>query len=219
MRILEVKDYPSIPRLVVRVVLNEREPKWVHPSGAPGTPDTPSPAGHTGDTAESANACKTCRLNWKVQEFVFTGDELNLALNKWGNPTHAGEPAVSKRKATLDEIYAEVDRRLGGRAEFGNARREAPPALIPEAELDFEVQLAGEPRNNEGAWEQRVAVLRRGVPTLMYVIALTKETPTGRIFASPADVEADKAKVLADATVKILAQEAALAEAKAVAGS
>ncbi len=161
MRILSAIEYPAIPRRVVRVVEKPDDPQWVHVA-ADGKV-TVSPRGHTGDTEAAGTVCDKCRSNWRVREFTFTREELEVGLNKWGNPVHDGQDAVSSRPRTWDELYAEVDVRLGGHADFGDAPREAAPSARPEVEPDFELVIAGDPGlDDEGVAHQRYKVLRHG---------------------------------------------------------
>lgn len=77
MKILSAKHYPNIQRTVVRVVENPDDPKWVHPDG------TPAPEGHTGNTSEEGTICEDCRSNWRIQEHLWTGEELQF-INERG---------------------------------------------------------------------------------------------------------------------------------------
>jgi hypothetical protein len=70
MKVLTAKDYGY--RKVVRVLINDQDPQWVHDDG---TPDI----GHTGDTADPDQTkvvCGDCRNNWNVFEAQFDGDAL-----------------------------------------------------------------------------------------------------------------------------------------------
>jgi hypothetical protein len=185
-KILTARDYPNIPRRVVWVVLNPDDPRWVHPVIGPDGPTevfTPSPWGHTGDIIESGTVCKECRFNHQVEEFVFTRDELQLGLNKWGNPTHDDQQTVSSRDKTWDELYAEVDARLGEHVEFDDAPRESVPSLTPETELDFELIPTGDPHFGHGCCDlpdgeahQRFKFLRLGkTVSTVFVAGSTKE--------------------------------------------
>ena len=88
MKIIKATDYGF--RKVVQVVLNPDDPQWVHDDG-------PAPEGHTGDTSESDTACHDCRMNWKVVEVKWDGDELyNISEN--------GDKILK----TSDELVAEI---------------------------------------------------------------------------------------------------------------
>jgi len=70
MKVLTAKDYGY--RKVVRVLINDQDPQWIHDDG---TPDI----GHTGDTEDpdqTKTVCGDCRNNWNVFEAQFDGDAL-----------------------------------------------------------------------------------------------------------------------------------------------
>lgn len=172
MRIIDAKDYPNIPRRVVTVVLNETDPETIHADGSPhvAPPATPEQRARAdsiraefGREAKAWEWCQDCTFNWRIEEFTFSREDLQVNLNKWGNPVHDGQEVVSARDKTWDELYTEVDERLGSHADFGAAVREAPPALVDETELDFESIASGEPYMEDGMARQRFGVLRRGV--------------------------------------------------------
>ena len=66
-KIINATDYGF--RKVIRVCLNPDDPEWVHDDG-------------TAHPAANVNGCDGvgntyyCHYNWKVQEFVWTGEEL-----------------------------------------------------------------------------------------------------------------------------------------------
>lgn len=70
MKIISAIDYTF--RKVVRVLLNDAEPQWVHEDEE--GKRTPAPDGHTGNTDEGKEACSECRNNWNVFEALFDGD-------------------------------------------------------------------------------------------------------------------------------------------------
>ena len=72
MKIIKATDYGF--RKVVRVLLNDTDPQWVHEDAA--GKRTPAPAGHTGNTDEGKKACPECRNNWNVFEAQFDRDAL-----------------------------------------------------------------------------------------------------------------------------------------------
>ena len=85
MHILKATDYGF--RKVIRVVLDDAVPEWVHPDGSPHTdatgrgPETvevdgnPQPGALTAGLAPGTE-CHECRYGWTVREFTFTGSEL-----------------------------------------------------------------------------------------------------------------------------------------------
>ena len=172
MKIIKATDYGF--RRIVRVVTNDTDSEVVHSDGSAhrGDPTTPEEIARVdayvtefGIQPQSWEWCSNCTYNWKVEEFTFTREELQVGLNKWENPVHDGQEVISTRDNTWDELYAEVDKRLGAHAEFGTSPRKAPPSLVDEIEPDFELVLAGEPymENNDGMAKQRFNVLRKGI--------------------------------------------------------
>lgn len=204
MEILSAIDYPAIPRRVVRVVENPDDPQWVH-IAANGI-RTPSPKGHTGDTEATGVVCRECRSNWRVQEFIFTGQELVVRENKWGNAAHDRQPRVSEHPKTWDEIYLEVDERVGEHVEFGGAVREAAPVFVSENEPEFELVIAGDPGMDGKIAHQRYKVLRHGEPKA--VLTASGETHD--------EFQADLDKQYSEAQTMILDEEAQAGEAVAV---
>ena len=88
MKIIKATDYGF--RKVVQVVMNPDDPQWIHDDG-------PAPEGHTGDTSESDAACHDCRINWKIVEVKWDGDEMyNVAEDG------------TKILKTDDELVAEI---------------------------------------------------------------------------------------------------------------
>lgn len=58
-------------RKVIKVCTNPDAPQWVHPDGST------APNTHTGfehQVAGDVTLCQDCRYNWKVREFIWTGD-------------------------------------------------------------------------------------------------------------------------------------------------
>lgn len=165
MRILATHHYPNVPRTVVVIAENPTEPQWAHGS-------TPAPPNHTGDTQEPDKTrtvlCKECRLNWRLHEFTWTGAELNMPLNSHGNPAKPGQAVTGTRPKTWDELYAEMDERLGEHVAFGDAPRKAPPPLADETPPDFELRALGDPHMSDGHPTQTYAVLRHGTQAVTF---------------------------------------------------
>lgn len=70
MKVLTANDYGG--RTVIRVLINDQDPQWVHGN-------SPAPRNHTGDTADpdtTKEVCKDCRNNWNVFEAQFEWDAL-----------------------------------------------------------------------------------------------------------------------------------------------
>ena len=125
---------------------------------------------HTGDTTETGKTpCKLCRYNWVEHEEMFTREELLVGLNKWGNPAHDGQEAVSTRKKTWDELYNEVDERLDEHVSFGDVPRQAPPRLRAEVEPEFELKIVGGPYMEGDMAKQRYAVLYYGEAKMKFI--------------------------------------------------
>lgn len=101
MKVLTAKDYGY--RKVVRVLMNDTDPQWVHPDG-------PSPTNHTGDTEDpdtTKEVCQECRNNWNVLEFIFQGDTLTNE--------YVVTPAVDGVLATEDELAVASEPAVMGR--------------------------------------------------------------------------------------------------------
>jgi len=173
MKIVGAEDYPSIPRRVVRVVMNPDEPKWVHGDGSTHTAAAPVLRANSKDAEKLAVAtieafkaefrrnpepgewCKDCHLNHHIVEQTFTRDELEVGLNKWGNPAHDDQQVVSSRAKTWDELYAEVRERLAKDGlpdplDLTMAPREGPPSLVEEVEEEFDLVESGEAHMGDG---------------------------------------------------------------------
>ena len=201
MKILETKDFGY--RRVVRVLTNPEDAHWLHDDGQP------APADHTGDTEETGKTlCQDCRDNWRIEEVTFTREELTVNLNKWGNPVHDGQDVVSTRSRTWDELYQEVDGRLGQHVVFGDAPRQAAPALAPEVEPDFELVLIGEATMDGELATQGYHVLRLGVRADSF----KAEGADADSFAT------DRNEKYAQAQEGILAMESGKAAALAIVG-
>ena len=104
MRILSATDYGF--RKVLRVVLDDSVPEWVHEDGQPHTDATgrgPAAAdGTPGDLTlglAPGTECHDCRYGWDVRECVFMGDELTVPM-----------PKGKRRTRTNPELLAEVRR-------------------------------------------------------------------------------------------------------------
>ena len=73
MKVLTTVDYGF--RKVVRILINNRDPQWVHEDRQ--GKRTASPKTHTGDTEEKGKTvCPDCRNNWIIFEALFEGDDL-----------------------------------------------------------------------------------------------------------------------------------------------
>ena len=224
MKIIETKDYPNIPRRVIRVVLNPDDPKWVHADGSAHF----SPVPTTGPESDAISAfrsefarepepgewCKQCRLNWRYaqqgshDEFAFTGSELQVALNKWGNPVHDGQVIESFREKTWDELYLEIDAQVGERVVRTSMPSKKVPALQPEVEPDWELFPSGPARMEGDVAKRRFLVLRRGVRV-------------GEFIAEGADTASfntDRDTQYAELQAAILAQEVLEAQVISIAG-
>ena len=94
MKIIKATDYGF--RKVVRIVMDETLPRWVHLDGKA------SPQTHTGDTEEKGKTvCQECRSNWDIREYQFDGN----AMQKLSDPEDPGSELVDK---TDEEIMAEA---------------------------------------------------------------------------------------------------------------
>lgn len=92
-----------------------------------------------------------------------------------------------------------------------------PPPPVPLAPPDFELRIIGAPTvYANGSVEQLVKILRLGVPKRAYLVGLTRKEGEGFVLVDKASYQADLAKVLSDAKEKILAEEALIAQAKAL---
>ena len=72
-KVLSVKSYPHIPRMVATVVLNPQEPESVH---ADGKPHVGNPPPDTKPGLRPWEWCHLCRYNWQIIEKVWTGPEV-----------------------------------------------------------------------------------------------------------------------------------------------
>lgn len=109
-RITSATDYGF--RKVIRVVMDDAIPEWVHPinTGAPHTPPTARgpflPDGTPGALDPSLAAgteCHACVFNHDVREFIFTREELQIE-----DPTGSGV----LRNKTDSELVVEIQLRL-----------------------------------------------------------------------------------------------------------
>jgi hypothetical protein len=201
MRILSTRDFGY--RKVVNVVKNPDDPEWVHPDGRA------SPSAHTGDTEErDKEVCKLCIGNWRVQEFIWTDDNLRHALNKWGNPVQEGQDVASVRDKTWDELYREIDGQVGEHVVFGDAPRNAVPVLAPETEPDFELLAVGTPHMEDGLAKQRYKVLRKGQAKAVVISE----------GADKASFDQDKTAKFDAAKIAVLSNEASLTAATVIVG-
>lgn len=118
MKIVSAIDYGF--RKVVRVLLNDTDPQWVHEDAA--GKRTPAPAGHTGNTDEGKKACLDCRNNWDDSNIFtaqFDGEVLlkQVEISPFieaieatdDNEAVPAQPVVFEMQAKTDaEIIAEV---------------------------------------------------------------------------------------------------------------
>lgn len=109
-RIISATDYGF--RKVIRVVMNDAIPEWVHPidGGAPHTPQTARgpflPDGTPGPldpTLAAGTECHACVFNWDVREYTFTREELQIE-----DPPDSG----IFRNKTNSELVIEIQLRL-----------------------------------------------------------------------------------------------------------
>lgn len=213
MKIVEVNDYPSIPRRVIYVVNNPDSPRVLHADGNP----------HPDDEPEPWKTCKECRGNWEyvgrdrsevkaaeniVNGWEWNGEELRVFLNQFGNPVHDEQEIVSTRAKTWDELYNEVDQQMGEHVTFGRAPREAAPALLDETEPDFALIPNGEPYMEEDMAKQRFNVLRLGIPQFRFIAE----------GGNNAGFVADRDAKFAESKDQILATEQSQADALAIVG-
>lgn len=109
-RIVSATDYGF--RKVLRVVMNDAVPEWVHPIDAgaahvptnargPFLPDgTPGPLD---PSLQAGTECHACVFNHDVREFIFTGEELQIE-----DPPGSG----TFRNKTDAELVVEIQLRL-----------------------------------------------------------------------------------------------------------
>jgi hypothetical protein len=138
-KILSATEYkvPGFQRKVISVVENPDVPEWIHPNGNAHTAATAvNAAGIVEVGLAAGTACHACRNNWVIHEILFTNDDLHVGLNKWGNPVHDGQEIVSTREKTWDEVYLEIDARVGVKVTRGTAPKQPAPTLVTEAEPD-----------------------------------------------------------------------------------
>lgn len=212
MKIIDVKDYPTIARRVIYVVSNPDAPRSVHADDI----------SHPGDEEVPWETCLDCIGNWQYvgrdtsvvvaaahsNGWEWNREELQVGLIKWGNLAHDKQEIVSTRPKTWDELYLEIDDRLGEHAAFGDAPRQAVPVLIPEVEPDFELVRVGEASMDEQVATQLFHVLRLGDRTAEFVAEGTDSVS----FAADRDAK------YADAQVEILVLESNKAAALAIVG-
>lgn len=92
MKVLSGKDYGY--RKVVRVLMNDSDPEWIHPDGKK------VPLTHTGDTEVIGKTlCLKCLSNWDVKEFQFEGDGLLKEVEI--SPAIPATPATEIEEAKL----------------------------------------------------------------------------------------------------------------------
>lgn len=81
MIILSAKDYGF--RKVVVVVHNPDDPQWIHEDGNPHTSDTAVDVnGDIQNGLAAGTQCHACRNNWKTEEVIFEGADLQLSDDK-----------------------------------------------------------------------------------------------------------------------------------------
>lgn len=114
-RIISATDYGF--RKVIKVVMNDAIPEWVHPidGGATHTPVTARGPfifdettgikipGSLNPSLQAGVECHSCVFNHTIREFIFTGEEL-LVEDLPGSGTF--------RHKTNDELVAEIEFRL-----------------------------------------------------------------------------------------------------------
>ena len=152
-------------KTAITVLINPDDPHWVHPDGQP------SPADHTGDTQDSPELtiCKDCRNNWRTQQFNFHQSELVVYLNKFGNPVRDDQEIVSSRIKAWDDLYDEIDARMGQHVIFADAPRQDSPAVNREVEPEFEYFINEPPTLADGIATQKFHILRRGEPAGTFI--------------------------------------------------
>lgn len=216
MKIISAADYGY--RKVVRVLVNPDDPEAIHADGSPhtGDPTTDRDIARVaafrtefGREPTSWEWCEDCRYNWDVREFTFTGTELVVATNKWGNVAQEDQVSVESRARTWNEFYNEVEERLGEGIDRIGAPVAPAPATAPEAEPDFELILSGDPFMDGTLAKQRFLVLRRGVRAGDFV-AEGENTD---------DFAANRGHQYVLAQTAALARESALVEAQVITGS
>jgi len=86
MKIIKATEYQELLRTAIRVCFNPDDPEWVHIIGEPRrdadglvmTAEDDSFILITSADIESdctGETCHNCRYNWKVQEFIFDGND------------------------------------------------------------------------------------------------------------------------------------------------
>ena len=93
MKIIKATDYGF--RKVIRVLLNDTDPQWVHEDEK--GKQTPAPVGHTGNTDEGKEACSECLNNWKVFEAQFDRD----VLKRLSDPEDPESELVNKMDSEI----------------------------------------------------------------------------------------------------------------------
>lgn len=114
-RVISATDYGF--RKVIRLLMDDLIPEWVHPGddGAPHTPATARGAfvrdlitglvtpGPVDPSLEAGTECHACVFNHDVREFIFTGEELQVE-----EPPGSG----TFRNKTDVELVTEIQIRL-----------------------------------------------------------------------------------------------------------
>ena len=228
MHFIKAIDYGF--RKVIQVAINPGDPEAVHADGQPHTESAPVEGlvadailafkTEFGRAPKSWEWCQDCIYNWKHptvdkngslvdQEFVWTGKDLKVGLNKWSNPAHDEQEIVSTRTKTWDELYQEIDAILGEHIIFGNAPRQAAPTLVSEVEPDFELVVTGEPYMEDGLAKLKYGVLQLGISKMSF-IAMGEDQ---------AGFNTDRDKKYSKAQKELLAIKSSKAEALAIVGS
>ncbi len=125
-RIVSATDYGF--RKVIRVVMDDAIPEWVHPSdaGAPHTPATargPGPdrgtRGPLDPSLDAGTECHSCVFNHDMREFIFTGEELQVEDPPVEDPPVEDPPGMGDfrpsgtfRNKTHAELVVEIQLRL-----------------------------------------------------------------------------------------------------------
>jgi hypothetical protein len=129
-------------------------------------------------------------------------------LNKWGNPVHDDQAVISTRPRTWDELYQEIDDRLGEHVIFGAATRQAAPDALPEVEPDFGLVPTGPTTMEDSKAVRRYKVLRLGESVRILIV-------TG---STRQEFQADRDEKYTAAQAEILAEEVAAETAAAIVG-
>ena len=156
MKVIKATDYGF--RKVVRVLINDQDPQWVHDYG---TPDFE----HTGDTADpdqTKTVCLDCRNNWNVFEAQFDGDALLKEVEV--SPAVAGVPGVAAVAAVKAVKAVEADPENGIEAveAVKAVKAVAGVEAIPAQAAVFEMQ----PKSDAEIIAEALARAEASIPTV-----------------------------------------------------